>query len=98
MGILGNEVNYRGADLPLPKSFLICPCDLILSICCCTEAIYYPSALSLLGDGGMLGSAFSGVRRTNHPCTNGFRGQSVAIFDGIQWDANPSNIDDVVGV
>ncbi len=46
VGILGNEVNYRGADLPLPKYFLIRPCDLILLICCCTEAIYHPSALS----------------------------------------------------
>jgi len=98
VGILGDEINYRGVNLPLLQPFLIRPCDLTLSIRRCAEAIYHPSALSILGDGGMLGGAFSGVKRTNHPCTNGFRGQSVAIFYGIRWDANPSNIDDVVGV
>ena len=98
MGISGDEINYRGVNLPLPQPFLIRPRDLILSIRRCAEAIYHPSALSILGDGGMLGGAFSGVRCTNHPCTNGFRGQSVAIFYGTRRDANPSNIDDVVGV
>ena len=98
MGISGNEINYRGVSLPLPQPFLIRPCDLILSIRCCAEAIYHPSALSILRDGGMPGGTFSGIRRTNHPCTNGFRGQSVAILYGIWRDANPNNIDDVVGV
>jgi hypothetical protein len=84
VGISGDEINYRGVNLPLPQPFLIRPCGLILSIRRCAEAIYHPSTLSILGDGGMLGGAFSGVKRTNHPCTNGFRGQSVAIFYGIQ--------------
>ena len=98
MDISGDEIYYRGVNLPLPQPFLIRPCDLILSIRRCAEAIYHPFALSILGDGGMLGGAFSGIRRTNYPCTNGFRGHSVAIFYGIRQDANPSNIDDVVGV
>ena len=29
MGISGNEINYRGVDIPLPQPFLIRPCDFI---------------------------------------------------------------------
>jgi hypothetical protein len=43
VGISGDEINYRGADLPLPKPSLIHPCDFIpIAICHCTEAIYHP--------------------------------------------------------
>jgi len=46
----------------------------------------------------MPGGAFSGARRTNHPCTNRFQSQSVDILNVIQWDPNPCNTIDMVGV
>ena len=80
VGISSDEMTRGVCRLTPPKPFLFFPCDFLsYRDSSCPEAIYHRTALSILGDGGMPGGAFSGARRTNHRCTDRFRGQSVAI-------------------
>jgi hypothetical protein len=87
----------QGCRLTPPKTLTIVHVISFLSrfVFAPKQSITLPS---ILGDGGMPGGAFSGIRCTNHPCTDRFRGKSVDIFYGIQQDANPSNTDDLVGM
>ena len=75
VGISGDEINYRGADLPLPKPFFqfVCVISLLPQFVVAAPKQFI-TLLLILGDGGMPGGAFSGTR-----CTKAFVHQPVSM-------------------